>query len=244
MKIKSLKYQVSCFGEDSAIDPTPENIKRSVDCFMGLGFLPGSVQEIDAAAGGAVQRLSVQNAGTGTAVNFITNRVDILKQVGFPGVTDCGSVEEFVGDSLNFLRNAEDGFKLRFNRVSLVCEYMVSGLSNEVIGRVRNYFLPNQPVNGGAEPFEWDARFASRVKFDEVNGETVNVIVSIGRHEMQIFEPSGLRVEEALLCQIDINTDPRKAEYRFGNDLRGRFYSEALKYRKEVFENILEVVNG
>lgn len=235
MNIKALKYQASCFGSP-AIDPTPDNIKKSVDAFMGIGYLPASVQEVDH-LGSSAQRLSVQSATAGMLMNFITNRVDVLKQIGFPGVTDGGDVDVFVSSALTGLEKAESEFRQQYNRVSLVGDYIAKDISAEALVGLRKTFLPAVPWADEVEPYEWDAKWAVQIPLDEIN-EMVNLIVNIGRHTLQEMDQSGVRVSETLVWQVDINTLVEKAEYRCDQSYREKFFRGAVRQLNIINERV------
>ncbi|MFT5782333.1 MAG: hypothetical protein ACI9EB_001720 [Pseudomonas sp.] len=244
MNQKIIKYQFTLFSKSSAIEPTPENIKRSIDLFMTKGFMPSSVQETDPLTGLNVPRLSMQSSSNGVVLNFLSNRIDIVKILGFPGATSCGSLEEFIEIALDVSMQASAGFQISFNRMALIVDYMVVDLNVNQFLSAQGKLLPNVPLMGGGDLFEWDARFVEKARIGDANSEIVNIISSMGRHLIQEFNPAGMTVTDGLMGQVDINTLAENTEQIFTDKQCRAFYADAIAVYNRLNALYLGYINS
>jgi len=243
MSLKNLKFQIVLFSNQSAIDPSPENIKKCIDYFMADGFMPSSVQEMDVMAGTSTPRLSLQSSSLGMTFNFLSNRIDITRQLGMPGVPDCGNINDYVSATLNVVSKVTDVFNMAFNRASLISEYMFDNVPTEKLESVRMCFLP-QPVLGASQVTEWGIRSVERFDSLGESKESINLVCNVAQQALQIIEGTNYRETQAILVQVDLNTVPEGSDYRFSKRHREKFYADAIPLHDAVLEAMKARVNG
>lgn len=237
---RKLKFQMVFFCNGAVISPTPEIIQRLLALYMPKGFLPSHLQELDGSSMKPVQRLSLQSPAAGVMVNFLSNRIDILKQVGMPGAEDLGELQEFITESASLLSSISDEFKIKGNRLALLADYFLEPMSKERVERIRNKLLPSNfsPIEG--DNFEWNYRVATKGQLGFGCEETINSITALNKIIAQIPEPDTLQTFDGIQLSVDINTVPENTDTRFDSNNLTIFFNSAKQAHDRTIQLVTE----
>ncbi|MDQ2482815.1 hypothetical protein RBI94_02110 [Pseudomonas putida] len=240
MDIEEVKYQMSFFGDFSAIKPTEEILKKCLEKFFLNGYIPGgNVQEIDGRSGQLVNRLTLQSMRNGVSANYMSGRIDI---VGNPISMNALTIKDFESSALDIIKGSMDVLGVKINRVGYVTERFLKGLDAVGLERTRKKFLNSEAqVFPGMPVADW----TSRIVHHESEGQFVktNVTYTIAQARVQIADNAGIKEFDTMHLSVDVNTPAGR-----NSDMSAQEIAEFVVYAADkdvtISKTILGVLSG
>lgn len=239
-----LKYQVALFGDFSHVTPDEETLKKCIENFFTLGFMPTPLQEFNGQTSKVEARLGFQSIRNGIVVNIISNRMDIFCNP-FPGSNAAGlSLRDFSEESKKIIEKIISVFSLNVRRAGYVTETFLKPLDDARLERVKGLML-NTSFNptGNLTPKEWSVRLVSPVVMDHITSP-VNLITNFARSDVQMGDQSGQKEFTTIHVTIDVNMPMEKASFTMDASLIAGFIDNSLELQKTVLNNVREIAYG
>jgi hypothetical protein len=244
LKNTKLKYQVSLFGDYSGIKPTEETLKKCLEKFFFLGFIPGSsVQEMDQQTGRMEPRLTLQSMRNGISVNFLNGRIDVLA-IPLPGSPAAAlDFTSFIESATAMVKCSIETLGISFGRLGIVSETFVGEFSKESLASIRDKFVVRESVVfPELEMTEWQSRTVLNQAVGEPLNHAVNTTYSVAQAHVQIGDPNGVKEFDTIHLTVDINT-PGDRVVQGNLDFFTHFVDYALRQEKEVQIKIGAMLN-
>lgn len=211
---ENIKFQISVFGDLTSIKPTEEILRKCLEKFYSLGFVPGgNLQEMDPRTGQLSNRLTLQSMQNGVMAHFLNGRLDVvlMQMVAGPGAQL--TLDAFSNLAIRIIAGSVEALGLKFNRIGFITERMFKGLESQDFQRIRDRFItPDSIFFDGMRAGEWQAR----VVLTEPDGQyaDANINYNLAQARIQVAEPTGVREFDTIHVTSDINTPAdRRGEF-------------------------------
>jgi hypothetical protein len=238
-----LKYQVVLFGSYEDIAPKPEIIKFFIESFADKGLIPTTFQEVSPA--GIINRFSLSSSDGLWLIEFSTNRIDIHKTNKDIGVTEIGTIEQFIVEAKEIVAIIDSKFPKKYNRMSLNTRYLLHEMDEEAMASV--YKKLNNPIDIYQEnPIaDWSNRAVSRIAYEiSENSELCNVISEVKRTTgNHTFNSKPAKIDRVEL-HFDLNTYQGNTDYRFDSNSLINFLDTISKVEADLKTKYLNLIEG
>ena len=241
------KYQACFFADLKDIVPSAETIPPLLKDFQDKGLLPNTYHEIGLHPQSAAPqvRFKLSSSNNEWAIEFESNRINILKQTVTPLGENLGTVEDFVKDATDFIERILSRFPKKGTRLSLV----INGFMDEMTEEKLNDIYPRifVPLNLYTEhpPAAWNTRSISRIPSDiKGNEELVNIIAQVNRVQGQFNIESGISPYDRIQIILDINTYQGNTDPRFEMSEVKAFFPNAVEKMEDILAMLEERING
>jgi hypothetical protein len=244
LKNTKLKYQVSLFGDYSEIKPTEETLKKCLEKFFFLGFIPGSsVQELDQQTGRMEPRLTLQSMRNGIAVNFLNGRIDVMA-IPLPGSPAAAlDFTAFIESATAAVKCSIETLGISFGRLGIVSETFVGEFSKEHLVSIRDKFIVRDSVIfPEMEMTEWQSRSVLKETVGRLNNHAINTTYNVAQVHIQMGDANGVKEFDTIHLTVDINT-PGDQVVPGTLDFFANFVEYSLRREKEVQIKIGALLN-
>ena len=243
-----MKYQATIFGNFNDIEPTPDNIKTLVDLFRDKALIPGVINEFRATVQTPIPtrraRIRCASANGEWAIEFLSNRIQIVKQATETHGANLGDLDAFCSDASYLFEQITSEFKKKANRIALVTDFLLKAMTKKTLSEIylKLFNAPEFYVEN--PPFEWNWRTASRIpiKLEELD-ETLNIIVTINRSDGEFQAKGEIMPFDGIQLGFDINTVPDNKEHRFDSRKIASFYNQVSKPHDSLSGEITEFID-
>ncbi|AYN17490.1 hypothetical protein CHR29_20975 [Pseudomonas monteilii] len=239
-----LKYQVALFGDFSHVTPDEETLKKCIENFFTLGFMPTPLQEFNGQTSKVEARLGFQSIRNGIVVNILSNRMDVFCNP-FPGSNAAGlSLRDFGDESKKIIDKIISVFSLNVRRAGYVTETFLKPLDDASLEKVKKLML-NADFNptGNLTPKEWSIRLVSPVVMEGI-ASPVNLITNFARSDIQMGDQSGQKEFTTIHVTMDVNMPMEKASFTMDAALISGFIDNSLELQHTVLKNVREIAYG
>lgn len=183
--------------------PTDQNMVPIITVLSPLGFMPNTVQEINA-DGTATFRMALGNMKD-TQIIFGVNKVQVTRSAPL----NSQSTGDFIEFALGVLEKINTVREIVLTRIGMTRDRFLSEASpDEMDGVFRNLFSDNV----GVVPFEWSFRTTS---YCTIQSENDLIVTEIGRAQGTINDNGRLSEFDRLRLKVDVGTDHKNTTPRF-----------------------------
>jgi hypothetical protein len=236
--------QASIFGDFSDIKPKPEIISELLEIFAYKNMLPGTFMEISPSIPAPQSRIRLESEDHHWVINIAFGRIDIEKAVpNNKGDQLDNYYENFIIESTQMLKQILSNFDKKGYRLSFVSKGLLPELSENQLEKIyTNFFTPIDFYNEN-RPVEWNSRQVARIKFNLDEEEIINVITNVNRTSGQLIVNNEQVDFDGIEIIFDINTFQGNRNTRFYSGNIDPFYSESLKVREKILDQLRKEIN-
>ncbi len=239
----NLKYQVVLFGSYQDIGPKPDTLKYFIEAFADKELIPTTFQELTPE--GAINRFSLTSSDEVWLIEFSTNRIDIQKTNKNVGVSEMGTLEQFIVDVKEIVQIIDKKFPKKHNRLSLVTRRLLEPMNAAQFSTIYHKLNNSIDIYKDNEIADWNNRTVSRIPFKVgENTETFNVISEIKRTKGTLSINSKVESIDRVELHLDLNTFQGNTDYRFDLGLFNSFLDTAFKLELELETKYLDFLNS
>lgn len=207
-----LKFQVSLFGEFSAIIPNEQTLTKCIEKFFTSGYIPNAnIQELDPNTNRLEPRLSLQSIRNGITANVMFGRIDIVANP-FPGSPAASlTLEEFSKQTIALAQLLIQYFSIEFHRVGFITEILFGDIGSEKLRIARdNYTNPALNIFPDQTTLDWSSKIVSGFPLPAPINQSINVSHALSQVHAQFGDQNGQKEFDTLHLIIDINTLPNQ----------------------------------
>lgn len=242
MTLLAMKYQAGLFGSFSSIKPDPEMIKKMVDALQEWNMMPGPfVQVLE--SGQHANRLMMTSVDSGLNVFFQTGRIDIIKSPTDAHRVEDDSLEDFCIVAAGVMSRVLEVIQMQGNRLSLIADVLIDGISDGDMNRIRDYLLPQEFNLEGDSSKEWGVRKNNIINKDILGDiESFNSILNVSRAQGSFGDENVMRSFDAIRLLWDFNSLLENERDRFSDKHFSNFINSSSVHLNELTEKVLEVL--
>ncbi|WP_440089728.1 hypothetical protein [Pseudomonas fragariae (ex Marin et al. 2024)] len=239
------KYQVSLFGDFSLITPTEEIVKKCIELFFVSGLLPTNAQELDTNTNKMEPRLSLQSMRNGLNINILSNRIDFLV-TPVPGSPAASlDIKSFFQEVVTIADKLKTEFDLTFKRIGAISEKFLREMAEEKLESLRKLFIQDTfDFIPQAKPSEWNVRSVGAMQFEDPINQSINVIHSLAKVNVQISDNTGHREFDTLHVSIDVNIPVEKRTSNLSSDQIDKFLKKTSEVQKQILDGLAKVIES
>lgn len=237
----NLKYQAVLFGSYEEIAPKPDIIKYFLEKFSDKELIPTTFQEIR--PNGTINRFNLSSNDGMWLIEFSSTRIDIHKVNKNFGVTEIGSIDQFINEAKEIANIIELKFPKKHNRLSLVSRYLLPEMNIEEMSSIFLKLNNTIDLYKNNQIADWNNRTVSRINFNiGDNPELFNIISEIKRTIGNQNVNSKVEKIDRIELHFDINTYQGNTDYRFDLQLFNKFLDTASKIESDIKTSYLKLL--
>lgn len=207
-----LKFQVSLFGDFSAIIPNEQTLTKCIEKFFTSGYIPNAnIQELDPNTNRLEPRLALQSIRNGVTANVMFGRIDIIANP-FPGSPAASlTLEEFSKQTIILSQLLIQHFEIEFHRIGFITELLFGDIGNEKLTVARNnYTNPALNIFKDEATLDWSSKIVNSIPLPAPINQSINVSYALSQVRAQFGDQNGQKEFDTLHLNIDINTLPNQ----------------------------------
>lgn len=229
LSVESIKYSI--FGNYEFMDATSVNVSKLFELFREDHFLPNMIQmlQIQQPQNKVKQltRLQLVNQQLPCNITFLPDRIDVETNESLT-----------LDQVINYFNIIVSDFDIKIARIALSVTAVWKDLTPDDLFKLKEKLIAKSAYPYTENLIEWSSHNGSRIKWDGMSNEEINVGQIIQSVPISINQVSGNQINVVL----DINTLGENTSTRFKIENCKEFYKYASVINDKLLDNLKRII--